>query len=250
MIKIPLYVLSAIRLITCIVLATLFLLYYTISLIFRKHEQENAFNLRRNWGHVVLWILGVKIECTGTIPKKPVLFVCNHRSMMDPVILSSYVKAFIIAKAEVFNYPLIGFGAKLTGVIFVKREKKESRKDTRKALVDTLKSGENVLVFPEGTTGINKRTLVFRVGSFEELAKLKLPVVPIAMEYKNKSDLWLKPNMAWQLLLQFSKWKTYVKVAFGEALISDDATELHHKSKTFINKHLEEMQQGWHEVFY
>lgn len=228
----------------------LFLLYYTISLLFRKHKQERAFNLRRNWSYLIFWILGIKIECTGSFPDKPVLFVCNHRSMMDPLVLSTFIKAYIIAKAEVFKYPLIGFGAKITGVIFVKREKKKSRKDTRKALVDTLKSGENVLVFPEGTTGIKRRTLAFRIGAFEELAKLKLPVVPIAMEYKNRSDLWLKPNMAIQLLIQFAKWRTHVKVSFGEPIISDDAMELHDKSKAFINSKLEEMQTDWHEVFY
>jgi 1-acyl-sn-glycerol-3-phosphate acyltransferase len=244
------YLLSAIRLITCLLLAVLFILYYTISLLFRKHQQEKAFNLRRNWAYVIFWILGIKIESTGNIPEKPVLFVCNHRSMMDPLILSSFIKAFIIAKAEVFKYPLIGFGAKLTGVIFVKREKKKSRKDTRKALVDILKSGENVLVFPEGTTGIKRRTLAFRIGSFEELAKLGLPVIPIAMEYKNRADLWLKPNMAVQLLVQFAKWRTYVKVAFGDPIISNDSMELHDKSKAFINAHLEEMQSAWHEVFH
>lgn len=247
--KVPLYLLSAVRLITCLILAIFFLLYYSISLVFRKHNQEKAFNLRRNWSYVIFWVLGIKIECTGDIPSKPVLFVCNHRSMMDPLILSIFIKAYIIAKAEVFKYPLIGFGAKITGVIFVKREKKKSRKDTRKALVETLKSGDNVLVFPEGTTGIKRRTLAFRIGAFEELAILKLPVVPVAMEYKNRADLWLKPNMAIQLLIQFAKWRTYVKVAFGTPIISDDAMELHDKSKEFINHSMSTMQKDWHEVF-
>ena len=247
--KFFMYIFSAIRLITCLAFVVLFLLYYYTSLLVRKHSQEKVFNLRRNWTIIISWILGIKIELEGNIPEKPVLLVCNHRSMMDPLILARYIQAYIIAKAEVFRYPLIGAGAKITGVIFVKREKRKSRKATREAMVETLKAGENVLVFPEGTTGIRNKTLAFRIGAFEELAVLGLPVVPIAMDYKNKVDLWLTPNMAIQMLKQFAKWRTYVKIKIGDPIISDDAMELHNMSKDYINKELKNIQENWHEVF-
>ena len=243
------YIFSAIRLILCLSFVVIFLLYYYTSLLFRKHSQEKAFNLRRNWTIAVSWILGIKIEVEGNIPDKPVLIVCNHRSMMDPLILARYIQAYIIAKAEIFKYPLIGAGAKITGVIFVKRDKRKSRKATREVMVETLKAGENVLVFPEGTTGIRNKTLAFRIGAFEELAVLGLPVIPVVMEYKNKVDLWLTPNMALQMLKQFAKWRTYVKIKIGDPIVSDDAMELHDKSKNFINEELKTIQHNWHEVF-
>ena len=113
--------------------------------------------------------------------------------------------------AEVANYPVINWGAKLTGVLYVKRNNKDSRNAVREMMVDTIKKGYNVLVYPEGTIGLSRQTLPFKVGSFLEATRNNLTVVPVAIEYKSDSDLWRYENFIVQFATQFSKWKSKVK---------------------------------------
>ena len=195
-------------------------------------------------------ILNLKIvELIGEIPKVPSLYVMNHRNLIDPVIISHLIDMYFIAKAEVESYPFLGRGAALTGVIYVKRDAKDSRKAARETLNETLQKGLNVGVYPEGTTGTEEFTITFHKGSFEEAAKLNVPVVPIASEYKNKSDLWIQPSLLKQFLIQFGKKETNVKVEIHQALQSDNATFLMRESKSLINGSLKRMHQDWHQVW-
>ena len=68
----------------------------------------------------------------------PAIFVQNHKSYFDPVTALKLVKAMPVSKAEVSTWPLIGFMADYTGVLFVKREDKQSRADTLKGMEEEL----------------------------------------------------------------------------------------------------------------
>lgn len=195
-------------------------------------------------------ILNLKIvELIGEIPKGPALFVMNHRNLIDPVIIAHLIDMYFIAKAEVESYPFLGRGAALTGVIYVKRDAKDSRKAARETLNETLQKGLNVGVYPEGTTGTEELTINFHKGSFEEAAKLNVPVIPIVAEYKNKSDLWIQPSLIKQFLIQFGKKETLIKVEIHPALRSDNPTFLMRESKNLIDGSLKRMHAGWHQVW-
>ncbi|MBK8699860.1 MAG: 1-acyl-sn-glycerol-3-phosphate acyltransferase [Saprospiraceae bacterium] len=169
---------------------------YAVTMLWRKHSPERAFALRKTWltyfGHP---ILNIHVEVSGGPIQEPALYVSNHRSFADPVILCRYLDAYVIAKAEVASYPVINKGAELTGVLYVKRDDSKSRNEVRDLMVQTIKKGYNVLVYPEGTVGIQSKTLPFKVGSFMEAARNGIPVVPIAIEYRSEKDLWLIPQI-------------------------------------------------------
>ncbi len=137
----------------------------------------------------------------------------------------------------------------MTGVIYVDRDEKGSRSAARKKLYDTMKAGLNLAVYPEGTTGTEETTITFHKGGFEEAAKLHFPVVPIAQEFKNKSDLWIQPSLLKQFMIQFGKKETLVKVEIHPPLVSDNATFLMRESRKLIDDSLKEMHKGWHQVW-
>ncbi|MFQ5446551.1 MAG: lysophospholipid acyltransferase family protein [Saprospiraceae bacterium] len=89
---------------------------------FRGFDIEWALRIRQGWVRKVLRVLGVEVEMTGQPPEGPVVFIGNHRSYLDPVVALRDVMALPVAKAEVASWPLIGYGAKISGILYVKRE--------------------------------------------------------------------------------------------------------------------------------
>jgi len=190
-------------------------------------------------------ILGMEVEKEGEVYDKPALYVCNHRSLSDPVALTYFLDAYVIAKAEVADIPLLNKGAKLTGIIYVKRENKDSRKATRQAMIDTVKSGLNVLVYPEGTTNGNMDTLPYRPGTFVEAARNGIPVVPVVVEYKTKWDLWIEGGIPYQWFKQFWKLRTPVKIVIGEPVVSDDFEWMREKIESWSNAEIIDIHDNW-----
>lgn len=238
------------RLLALVVTLMLFVAYYLVRCWFKKHTIERGFRLRRAWVNLAFRILKLKIvEVKGEIPKEACLFVINHRNLIDPVIIAYLTDTHFLAKAEIESYPFLGKGAKMTGVIYVDRDEKGSRSAARKKLYETMEKGLNLAVYPEGTTGTEEFTINFHKGGFDEAAKLKFPVVPIAQEFKNKSDLWIQPSLLKQFMIQFAKRETHVKVEIHPPLISDNGTFLMRESKRLIDHSLKDMHEGWHQVW-
>ncbi|WP_235297194.1 lysophospholipid acyltransferase family protein [Portibacter marinus] len=228
----------------------LFVFYYRIRCLFKKHTIERGFRLRRAWVNLAFKILNLHIvEQKGEIPDFPCLYIINHRNLIDPVIIAYITDTYFLAKAEIESYPFLGRGAAMTGVIYVDRDEKNSRVAARKKLFETMSKNLNLAVYPEGTTGTEETTINFHKGSFDEAAKLKYPVVPIAQEFKNKSDLWIQPSLLKQFMIQFGKKRTEVKVEIHPALISDNPTFLMRESRRLIDESLKEMHVNWHQVW-
>jgi len=244
-----LYILALLRALLLAITMALFMIFYGLTLLVMKHTADRAFRLRHNWLVLADWILNIKSDVQGKPPLKPALYVSNHRSFSDPLVLLRHLEAYVIAKAEVAKYPLISKGAELTGVEYVQRNDRDSRRATRDAIINILKGGHNVLVYPEGTVGRDRQTLPFKIGTFFEAAKEGIPVVPVAIEYRSPRDLWMIPNFIKQYMFQFSKWKTEVRLEFGPVLRSDDGQELHDQAESWINGKIRDMQKGWSEAF-
>lgn len=190
-------------------------------------------------------ILGMTIDKEGEIYDEPALYVCNHRSLSDPVAMTYFLDAYVIAKAEVADIPLLNKGAKLTGIIYVKRESKGSRKATRQAMIDTVKSGLNVLVYPEGTTNGQMDLLPYRPGTFIEAVNNGIPIVPVVLEYKTKWDLWTSGGIAKQWMKQFWKLRTQCKMVIGEPVLSDDFESLRKEIENWSNAEIIAIHEHW-----
>ena len=229
---------------------SIFITAYGISCLVIPHTRERALKLRENYiRYVGIPILNIDIEKQGKPIDTPALYVSNHRSFIDPAVVCRDLRAFVLAKAEVAHYPIISKGAELTGVIWVNRNDKSSRSKARSQLIETIKSGYNILLYPEGTVGKDATTLPFKEGSFIEAAENNIPVVPIAIEYRSPKDLWVKEKFIPQYLHQFSKWRTCVKVRFGEPIYDKDGIIMCAMSHQWINDQLKDMQREWTEHF-
>jgi 1-acyl-sn-glycerol-3-phosphate acyltransferase len=243
-------ILSVIRLMLfAITLIISFFTYYLIARIFFRHTTESGFAFRKYYLTFLNTIMGIREKIEGKPFDQPALYVCNHRGMTDFFINLKHLNAFILSKAEVEDIPVLGYIANYTGIFYLDRKSKNSREAARKAIVEILKSGHNVILYPEGTTNDEKTTMNFRLGAFEEAANNRFRVVPIALEYKSKDDIWKSTSMVKQFINQFGKVFTFAKMSFGEPIENDDPAILMQESKKWIDNKLLEMQQNWSDAY-
>lgn len=229
---------------------TIFILSYGLSCIVVPHTKKRALILRENFlRFICIPVLNIHIIKQGMPSMEPALYVCNHRSFTDPIVLCRYLKGFVIAKAEVADYPIINKGAELTGVIWVNRNDQLSRTATRDKMVETIKAGYNIIVFPEGTVGKEKTTLPFKKGTFMEAASNNIPVIPVAIEFQSPKDMWIKEKFVPQYFHQYAKWRTDVKLNFGTHFIHQDGVYLQEAAQQWIDEQLVHMQKDWSNAF-
>lgn len=244
------YLLASFRAILIVLSLVFYLvLFVVMTLLFIKKTQSRAFRIRRSWVKLTNFILGIHVQRKGAPPEGVSLFISNHRSFSDPLVLCKFLDVFVIAKAEVANIPLIHTGAKLTGILYVQRDDKNSRSAVRKAMVETLLNGYNVLVYPEGTTNKDLQTMDYKAGTFREAANQNIQVVPIVLEYKRQKDLWYQSSLLKQFFRQFSAWKTEAQLSFGPALKSSDGEYLRLKAQTWANEEIVNIHNSWDSYF-
>lgn len=217
-----------------------------IKSFFRGPNLQHALAARQIWVSRMLRVLGVKVEKHGAPPPGNHLYVGNHRSYIDPLVALMDVRALPVAKAEVADWPIIGYGAKATGVMYVKRDSKSSRAATLEAIRQTLQLGFSVLVYPEGTTHIQPISIDFRTGAFNMAAKEGFSVVPMAIDYADMGDAWIGDDGFLPHFFRcFGKKRTLVKIKYGQPLRSDDVNFLVTESKRWIDENLLDIRQAF-----
>ncbi len=102
-------------------------------------------------------VVGVQARNEG----RPVLFVSNHTSWLDIMTLGGTLLGCFVAKAEVGTWPIVRVIARLGRTVFVSRKAAETGRE-RDDMRARLAGGDNLILFPEGTSSDGARTLAFR----------------------------------------------------------------------------------------
>ncbi len=148
------------------------------------------FRLARFWAKFILVGMGFNYRVTKAEipdPKKSYMFVANHTSMADIMLMLVTIKnPFVfVGKRELAKIPLFGFFYKRT-CILVDRNSAKSRQAVFLRAQRRLKQGLSICIFPEG--GVPEEHIVldeFKDGAFRLAINHQIPVVPITF-YDNK----------------------------------------------------------------
>lgn len=127
--------------------------------------------------------LGLNIHQHGSPSNDTVLFVSNHISWSDIPILGSLAPIRFLSKAEVGQWPLIGWLARQAGTLFIYRGGGQARR-VRGQIIENLQAGENVLVYPEGTTSAGLTVLPFHGLLLRAAPESKTPIQPVTITYR------------------------------------------------------------------
>ena len=131
------------------------------------------------------FVAGVRSRIVGTPLKHHVLFVSNHLSWLDIMVIAGATGAAFVSKDDVADWPVIGWLARLHNTVFVARTERKAVRGQADALRSALASGHPVALFPEGTTAGGTEILPFRASLLASLFP-PLPgvrVQPVALDY-------------------------------------------------------------------
>ncbi len=138
------------------------------------------------WAPGILWLSGARLEVEGAERaglEGPLLIVSNHQSLLDVPALFAALPANIrfLAKGELRRIPFLAWYISAMGMMFVDRDADESGRSAVDGMVELLRRGVRMVVFPEGTRSTDGRLQTFRTGAFVAAIQAQVPVLPVAV---------------------------------------------------------------------
>lgn len=184
------------------------LMFFILKLCRIKHYQE----LPHYFHAGVRFILGLRVTFSGNVSTvNPTLFVSNHISYLDIFVLGS-VRAFFIAKSEVASWPILGPLAKFQNTLFIERAAGKARHQLE-VMQEHLRSGNNLILFPEGTStdGVHVepfKSSLFEAANLGDESSTRVAIQSITVAYTHQGGQKMNQQMR-----DYYAW--YAKMPFG-----------------------------------
>ena len=175
---------------TVLLVLFLVLLLFPILLVINHYRQRDTQAGRRKADAVairlaiwLLWFFGVRVRTRGTPADGPVLIAANHISWLDILALHTQVAMGFVGKAEIEQWPVFRFMARTGDTIFHQRGCHDSAADVINLMVQRLRQGRRVAIFPEGGILPGAEVRVFHARMFRAAVEAGCPVQPVMVRY-------------------------------------------------------------------
>lgn len=172
-------------------LITVCALYGVVASIFLRiigKKEYSQYTVARAFYYSVSTVLGIKIKVNNEkyLHGKPAVFISNHQSALDILILGRvFHPGFTVTAKKVLKYvPFLGWFMMASGTFFIDRAKSDkARRVLDNALENVKKEKSGIFLFPEGTRSAttNLEMLPFKKGAFHLAKQAQIDVVPIVV---------------------------------------------------------------------
>jgi lyso-ornithine lipid O-acyltransferase len=142
-------------------------------------------DMTRRWHERLCEILGIRIRVLGRA-QPGCLLIGNHISWLDIPVVGAQGEIAFLSKAEVRDWPLIGWLADTAGTLFVERG--AIRIDEIAGELRKIGRNQTLMLFPEGTTSDGSRVLRFHPRLFALARETGLMIQPVALAYRGDAD--------------------------------------------------------------
>jgi len=159
------------------------LLMSPLTATWRVGEERLDHRVIRLWSAGLARICGFRLRRQGTPLAGATLFVANHVTWADIVVLNSQRMMGFVAKREIAAWPVVGWMAARAETIFHQRGSTESMGGVLHEMLARLRAGRSVAVFPEGRTGDGREIGTFHARIFLAAVETAAPVQPVALRY-------------------------------------------------------------------
>ena len=138
-----------------------------------------------------LAIIGIKFKRKqhGPVFTEPAVYIFNHSSTLDILTMMALGvrKIRFVAKWELQYFPFFFLAGRLTGQVFIKRQKSDKAIQTLINTYERLHQNRlSIMVAPEGSRKHEGEIGPFKKGAFRMAIDLKYPIVPIYFEGNNR----------------------------------------------------------------
>ncbi|HKP87084.1 MAG TPA: lysophospholipid acyltransferase family protein [Blastocatellia bacterium] len=173
----------------------------TVSLALWPFDRTGAMQhwCARWWCRLIAMTIGARIRVHGSHNVSPdgnYVYMANHSSLIDtPAMFACLPYQFkIMAKKELFYIPFMGWHLWSSGNFQVDRG--DGRKTARslRRVIEGVRAGKSLAVFPEGTRTPDGHLQEFKAGAFKIALRAGAPIVPVTI--RGTFDLLPKTTLA------------------------------------------------------
>ncbi|MEM8983390.1 MAG: lysophospholipid acyltransferase family protein [Pseudomonadota bacterium] len=170
------------RAIRIVALALVSLLGYVPLLVVSVLPADSSIRLRTQslvlmlWSRAVCRIIGLERDVIGQAPTETGVFVANHLSYVDIVLIASEMRTAFVAKSDVRHWPLVGHLVTIAGTVYVDRQRHRSLPVANASIRARLAADTSVVVFAEGSSTAGESVLPFRPSLLQMAAEFDYPV--------------------------------------------------------------------------
>jgi 1-acyl-sn-glycerol-3-phosphate acyltransferase len=179
------YFWSSMFLVSAILFPVSLFLWVTTVLFDRRRYILHQWTCR--WSDIILGMnpyWKVRVEGREKIdPSKVYVMVSNHQSGLDILVLFKLHKHFKwVAKKGLFKIPFIGWNMGLNGYISIERSRGRSKLQMMDKAADSIRAGNSVIMFPEGTRSRDGNLQPYKSGAFRLAKEAATDILPIAIK--------------------------------------------------------------------
>lgn len=160
------------------------------------HRVTFHFAIARVWSRLTLRLCGLRHVVRGT-PIRAGALVANHSSWLDIPNLRAVKLMYFVSKAEVRDWPVVGYITHACGTIFIERRRAAAKRQ-EEALRDRIRHDQLLVFFPEGTSTDGLCVLPFKSSLFSvffrDHAGADLLVQPVTVRYRPAPGSGLPEN--------------------------------------------------------
>ncbi len=225
-------------------LKTSYIFFRLLVYYFKSFQKKNNINLlKQQFSIEALSVLGFKIKTSGhSTLKNKLILVGNHISYLDIlVLLAVHPESVFLAKSEVSQWPLIGAVAKKIGTLFVIRDSKNSRQDTKLQIEKKLLNHIGTLqiaAFPSGTTTLLEEK-PWRKGLFEIARNTQTEIQPFKISYSHQRECaYIDDDQLFSSLMKLFKLKDKkVYFSWGENFSVNEIEQQIEQTRVWTQNH-------------
>ncbi len=131
-------------------------------------------------------LAGVRVQTIGLEkldPSRTYIFMSNHVSNIDPPLMLPLIprRTSVMAKKELFSYPLLGRIMRLGSLVPVDRGNREAGISAVRGASEVVRRGVNMTIYVEGHRSFDGKLLPFKKGPFYLAMESNVPVIPVTI---------------------------------------------------------------------
>ena len=153
----------------------------------------------RWWCRLIAWTIGARIKVIGeenVRPDQNYVYMANHSSLVDIPAMFAYLpyQFRIMAKKELFYVPFMGWHLWSAGNFPVDRSDGRKTAQSLRRVIEGVRKGKSLAVFPEGTRSFDGRLQAFKPGAFKIAVRAGVAIVPVTI--RGTHDVLPKGSLA------------------------------------------------------
>lgn len=223
-------------------LFALCVLLYVLSHLPKSFSGRYYHFLSRYWCGILVRALDVDLKLVHKnqrpLPDQYIL-IANHPSALEDFGVPALFDIYPLAKEGVRDWMILGRISDYAGTIYVKRGDATSRHQALQSLIDAVRSGKNIVLFPEGGCKGSRIFEKFHTGAFDISLQTGVPVLPVFLHYVDEKTFeWTGqslPLKLWQIFISNkNEVNYYVHDVISPEMFSDKNSFAKHAHAEYL----------------